>query len=91
MNIFKGKRSKPEFSDKLPPGSIVRMAPKGSMTTELFTEFLRDLGRYKGSNAILHVFDGATCHLDYDIVKAAEEHNIKLFCLPSNTPMDCSR
>ncbi|KAG5899035.1 hypothetical protein JTB14_000060 [Gonioctena quinquepunctata] len=28
MIIFKGKRSKPEFLDNLPPGSIVRMVPK---------------------------------------------------------------
>ncbi|KAG5863824.1 hypothetical protein JTB14_001317 [Gonioctena quinquepunctata] len=84
MNIYRSKRSKPEFSDNLPPGNIVRMAPKGSVTTELFTEFLRDLARYKGPNAISLVFD-RTCHLDYEIVKAAEEHNIKLFCLPSNT------
>ncbi|KAG5891239.1 hypothetical protein JTB14_004354 [Gonioctena quinquepunctata] len=61
------------------------MAPKGSMTTELFIEFVRHLTRYKGPDAILLVFDGAACHLDYDIVEAADEHNIKLFCLPSNT------
>lgn len=85
MVIFKGKRLKPEFSDNLPPGSIVKMAPKGSMTTELFIDFVRHLARYKGPNAILLIFDGAACHLDYDIIEAAEEHNIILFCLPSNT------
>ncbi|KAJ8949488.1 hypothetical protein NQ318_005955 [Aromia moschata] len=85
MIIFKGKRLKPELADNLPPGSIVGMAPRGSMTTELFIEFVRHLARYKGLYTILLVFDGAACHLDYDIVEAADEHNIKLFCLPSNT------
>ncbi|KAG5865965.1 hypothetical protein JTB14_012194 [Gonioctena quinquepunctata] len=79
MIIFKGKRLKPEFSDNSLPGSIVRMAAKGSMTTELFIEFVRHLVRYRGPDAILLVFDGAACHLDYVIVEAADEHNIKLF------------
>ncbi|KAJ8949484.1 hypothetical protein NQ318_005951 [Aromia moschata] len=48
MIIFKGKRLKPELADNLPPGSIVGMAPRGSMTTELFIEFVRHLARYKG-------------------------------------------
>ena len=43
----------------------------------------------------LLVFDGAKCHLDYQIVEAAEKHQITLFCLPSQTthalqPMDKS-
>ncbi|KAG5866908.1 hypothetical protein JTB14_026192 [Gonioctena quinquepunctata] len=84
MIIFKGKRLKLKFSDNLPPDSIIRMAPKGNMTTELFIEFVRHLARYKGPYAILLVFDGAACHLDYDIVEAADEQNMKLFCLPSN-------
>lgn len=47
MILFKGKRKKPEFDDNLPPGSIVHMAPKGSMTTELFTVFIEHLAKYK--------------------------------------------
>ncbi|KAB0804529.1 hypothetical protein PPYR_01499, partial [Photinus pyralis] len=47
MIIFKGKRKKPEFDDNLPPGSLVKMAPKGSMTIDLFVDFVGHLGKYK--------------------------------------------
>ena len=40
MVIFKGKRSKPEYSDSLPPNTLVCMSDKGSATTELFIKWL---------------------------------------------------
>lgn len=83
--IFKGKRLKPEFADDLPPGSLVRMAPKGYMTTELFIDFIKHLANFKPPGKILLVFDGAACHLDLAILDAAEQHDIVLYCLPSNT------
>lgn len=85
MILFKGKRKKPEYDDNLPAGSLVRMAPKGSMTTDLFVEFIRHLGKYKIAGKILLVFDGAACHLDYAIVDEADKYDITLLCLPSNT------
>lgn len=83
MVIFKGKRLKPEFQDNLPAGSLVKMAPKGSMTSSLFVEFIHHLGKYKAAGKCLLVFDGASCHLDYSIVDAADEEGIVLYCLPS--------
>lgn len=85
MILFKGKRMKPEFEDNLPAGALVKMSPKGSMTTELFIEFINHMAKYKVHGPILLIFDGAACHLDYSIVDAAEKHEILLFCLPSNT------
>ncbi|KAJ8941509.1 hypothetical protein NQ314_010378 [Rhamnusium bicolor] len=85
MVIFKGKRLKPEFLDNLPAGTTVKMAPKGSMTTELFIDFVQHLAKFKLPGSILLIFDGAACHLDYEIVEAADQHAIKLLCLPSNT------
>lgn len=85
MIIFKGKRAKPEFYDNLPLGSIVRMSPKGSTTSSLFVDFIHHLGKYKMGGKCLLVFDGASCHLDYKIVEAADKENIVLYCLPSNT------
>lgn len=85
MIIFKGKRLKEEFTDNLPPGSLVKMAPKGSMTTALFINFIDHQRKYKAPGKCLLVFDGAFCHLDYDIVEAAEKNDIELYCLPSNT------
>lgn len=85
MIIFKGQRMKPEFVDNLPPGSLVKMAPKGSMTSDLFVEFLNHLAKYKTGNEILLIFDGASSHLSYGIVEAADSLGITLYCLPSNT------
>lgn len=85
MVIFKGKRLRPEFCDNLPPGSVVRMAPKGCMTTELFIDFINHLGQYKSPGKCLLIFDGASSHLDARIVDAADDHDIVLYCLPSNT------
>ncbi|CAH2095355.1 unnamed protein product [Euphydryas editha] len=85
MILFKGKRLKPEFNDNLPAGSLVKMAKKGSMTSSLFVDFIHHLGKYKAAGTCLLVFDGASCHLDYSIVEAADHHDIVLYCLPSNT------
>lgn len=85
MIIFKGQRLKPEFMDNLPPGSLVKMAPKGFMTTELFVDFLKHLAKYKIGNEVLLIFDGASSHLSYAIVEAADSLGITLYCLPSNT------
>lgn len=85
MIIFKGQRQKPEFSDNLPAGSFVKMSAKGSMTTELFVEFIKHLAKYKTQGKILLIFDGASSHLDYTIVEEADRHDIVLYCLPSNT------
>ncbi|XP_023939021.2 uncharacterized protein LOC112046570 [Bicyclus anynana] len=95
MILFKGKRLKPEFQDNLPPGSLVKMTPKGSMTTETFIEFINHLNKYRTSGPCLLIFDGAKCHLDFSIVEEAEKCGITLYCLPSNTthelqPMDKS-
>jgi hypothetical protein len=85
MIIFKGKRLKAEFQDNLPAGTLVKMAPKGYMTTEIFVDFVHHLGRYKTEGPALLIFDGAKSHLDYSIVEAADSNGITLLCLPSNT------
>lgn len=85
MILFKGKRLRPEFCDNLPPGSLVKMAPKGSMTTDLFVDFIHHLGQNKCPGKCLLIFDGASSHLDARIVDAADGYDILLYCLPSNT------
>ena len=96
MVIFKGKRSKPEYSDSLPPNTLVCMSDKGSMTTELFIKWLEHFSKFKPMAAkVLLIFDGASSHLHPGILDAATASNVTLFCLPSNTthelqPMDKS-
>ncbi|CAG4929841.1 unnamed protein product [Parnassius apollo] len=85
MVIFNGKRLRPEFCDNMPPGTLVKMGTKGSMTTELFVEFINHLGQFKSQGKCLLIFDGASSHLDARIVDAADAHDIVLYCLPSST------
>lgn len=66
------------------PGSLVRMAVKGSITTELFIDFIHHLARYKTESCILLMFNRLWSHLNYTIAEVADEHDISLLCLPSN-------
>ena len=93
MIIFKGVRRRPQFADDLPPCSAVEMAPRGSMTTDIFIHWLQHFSRFKAAGKVLLIFDGASSHLSPDIVDEADKHGVTLFCLPSNTthelqPMD---
>lgn len=84
MILFKGQRLKPTFADGLPPGSKVVMSPKGSMTTNLFIDWLNHFSKFIQPPVLL-IFDGAASHLDLTIVEAADQLGIHLLCLPSNT------
>lgn len=55
------------------------------MTNAAFITWLNHFAKFKNSGPTLLIFDGAKSHLDIDIVEAAENHDITLFCLPSNT------
>lgn len=93
MILMKGIRQKPEWSMHLPPGSVIEMTAKGSMTTQTFVKWIDHFSKFKPAGKVLLIFDGASSHLDYTIVEAAEKNDIILFCLPSNTthelqPMD---
>ena len=93
MIIFRGKRNKPEFQDNFPPNTLVVMSEKGSITTELFIKWLHHFGQFKPPGKVLLIFDGASSHINPNIVSVADEHEIICMCLPSNTthelqPMD---
>ncbi|CAK1582436.1 unnamed protein product [Parnassius mnemosyne] len=85
MILFKGKRQRPDLCENLPAGTLVRMAPKGSMTADLFLEFIKHLAKYKVAGKCLLIFDGAKCHLSIEVLDEADKNNIVLYCLPSNT------
>lgn len=44
----------------VPPGTLVQMILKVSMTTELFVNFIQQLARFKAERAILLIFKGAS-------------------------------
>ncbi|KAL0821830.1 hypothetical protein ABMA28_005237 [Loxostege sticticalis] len=85
MILFKGQRQRPDLSENLPAGTLVRMAPKGSMTADLFVEFIQHLAKYKVGEKCLLIFDGAKCHLSVEALDAADNNDMVLYCLPSNT------
>ncbi|XP_030752807.1 uncharacterized protein LOC115879903 [Sitophilus oryzae] len=85
MIIFKGIRYRSELASDLPPGTKVSVAPKGSMTSSLFVEFIQHFARHKASGKCLLIFDGAKCQLTYEALEEADKNNIILFCLPFNT------
>ncbi|CAG4966358.1 unnamed protein product [Parnassius apollo] len=62
MFLFNGKKQRPDLCDNLPAGTLLRMALKGSMTTDLFVEFVNHLVKYKVTGKCLLIFDGAKCH-----------------------------
>lgn len=83
--LYKGNRLKPEWTENLPPGAQVLMTAKASMTAQTFIKWLDHFAKYKTPGPVLLIFDGASSHLDANIVHAAEAHEITLYCLPSNT------
>ncbi|XP_030753168.1 uncharacterized protein LOC115880172 [Sitophilus oryzae] len=83
--IFMGSRLKESYKEHLPPGSAVAMAEKGSMNREIFVQWLHHFSKFKPAGRILLILDGASCHLDISIVDAAENFEMSLYCLPSNT------
>lgn len=85
MVLFKGQRMKQEWKDNMPPETEVMMTPKDNMTTGIFCTWMDHFAKFKVEGPTLLVFDGASSHLDAEIVTKADEHNVTLYCLPSNT------
>ena len=76
---------KGEWLDTLPPGSLTQMTSHGSMMTEAFVNWVIHFSHYKVAGPCLLVFDGATSHLDHNILEATDCHDIILLCLSSQT------
>ncbi|CAG4979857.1 unnamed protein product [Colias eurytheme] len=85
MILFKGQRKRPDLKKNVPNGTLVKMAPKGSMTSDLFVKFIKHLAKFKIVGKCLLIFDGVKCHLSIEALDEAEKNDIVLYCLPSNT------
>lgn len=57
MILPNGQRFHPEIKDILPAGSLVKMAPKGSIITQLFLDFISYLSKFKMADPILLMFN----------------------------------
>jgi hypothetical protein len=83
MVLFRGKRNQPEFSDDMPPGTVV-VTDKVLMTCEKLIKWFDYFASFKTPGKALLIFDGAKSHLDANIVHAGEKYDVTLFCLSSN-------
>lgn len=83
MLLFENQYVKSEFGDDLPYDTTIRVAEKGSMSTELFISFMEHLKKFKPPGKILLTFEGVSKHLDFRIVDEAEKYDIELLCLPN--------
>jgi len=61
--IFKGVRQKPEFSDHMPPGSVIKMSDTGYINTELFLQWLHHFKAHRTSEKVIVVIDGHASHV----------------------------
>ncbi|KAJ8865585.1 hypothetical protein PR048_033105 [Dryococelus australis] len=72
--MYKGNRLKPEWTENLPSGRQVFMTAKCSMTSQTFVKWLDHFAKYKTPGPVLLFFDGASSHLDANIVHAVEDY-----------------
>ncbi|KAJ3622488.1 hypothetical protein MTP99_002995 [Tenebrio molitor] len=86
--IMKGKYKKPEFSERLPPGSDVYMNQKTSyINTDFFMRWFREyfIPR-KGTGKALLVLDGHASHSNaIELLDFASQNEVVLLCLSSHT------
>lgn len=52
-----------EWVDSLPPGTAVRMNPKGSMNIKTFCDWINHFAKFKVPGPCVLIFDGAKSHL----------------------------
>ncbi|KAJ8873646.1 hypothetical protein PR048_024468 [Dryococelus australis] len=88
LSFLRGKNMKQEFSDNLPPGSVVFMSDSGYTTIELFQKFLEYIVTHKpqGKKANLLILDGHSTQVsDPDILQFAVDNNILMISIPPHT------
>lgn len=53
MILFKGVHQKPEWTDYMPPGTVMEMIAKGSMTTATFIKWVNHFSKFKAPERCL--------------------------------------
>ena len=94
--IMKGKRWKDDYELGMPPGTKVVLSDSGYMKWDVFSKFLDHFISSKPNGSVILILDGHRSHFaDPGTLEKALQHNIFLFCLPSNCthklqPLDVS-
>jgi len=86
MVIFKGQRSKPEFADGAPPGTMIKMSESGYIASDLFLSWLQHFQKYRPAGKCILIVDGHASHVkSLDVLDYAKDNEITLICLPPHT------
>ena len=85
MVVYKGARMQPQYGVNLPAGSKVAVSESGYFNSSLFVQWLDHFDRFKPSGKVLLVVDGHRSHVSEDVADKADELEVELLCLPSNT------
>ena len=90
MVIFSGKRFNKKLSEGEIPGTLYGMSENGWMDQELFsTWFMKHfLLHAVSARPLLLMLDGHSSHYSLELVQAAAQENVILFCLPPHTTAD---
>lgn len=86
--ILKGKNTKDEYADGMPPGSVVKMSQKSAyVNSEIFFDWLRNhFTPRKPQGIVILILDGHTSHTSSsEMLEYAESNGIILLSLPSHT------
>ena len=91
MVVFTGKYfNSSQLSNGEVPGTLYGMSPNGWMDQELFSDwfFKHFLTHAFSERPLLSLLDGHSSHYTFDLVKAAAEKDVIIFCLPPHTTAD---
>ena len=86
--ILKGVNKKAEFSDGMPPGSLVTMSKKSAyVTADIFMDWLKNhfTPRKPAGKTLIILHDHSSHMKCYEMLAFAAENDIMLLCLPSHT------
>ena len=88
MVVFTGKHFNAQLSNM--PGTLYGMLPNGWMDQELFSKwfFKHFLTDAVSERPLLLLLDGHSSHYTLELVKAAAEKDVIIFCLPPHTTAD---
>ena len=90
MVVFTGKHFNAQLSNDGVPGTLYGMSPNRWMDQELFSDwfFKHFLTHAVSERPLLLLLDGHSSHYIIDLVKAAAEKDVIIFCLPPHTTAD---
>ena len=86
MVIFEGKRLKSEWIKGEAPNTLYRMSEREWTDQELFLYWMTELflERIPPARPVMLLVDGHSSHYEPYTIKAAAEHGVDIFCLPSH-------